>query len=149
MRISDWSSDVCSSDLLYTAVELIADHKLARPLGGSIDQARPHLAEAWRSQRSMRNIVINLKAAQDLYTKVFSPVVPDRDLDDAIADTFRRALEAAQSISVPLEQAVEDKAQRGKVEALATQIPALKTPLLQKLPGNIELQVGFNALDGD
>src|SRR3546814_3214031 len=74
---------------LYTAVELIADHKLARPLGGSIDQARPHLAEAWRSQRSMRNIVINLRAAQDLYTKVFSPVVPDRDLDDAIADTFR------------------------------------------------------------
>src|SRR3546814_8760499 len=56
---------------LYTAVELIADHELARPLGGSIDQARPHLAEAWRSQRSMRNIVINLKAAQDLYTKVF------------------------------------------------------------------------------
>lgn len=134
---------------LYTAIELIADHKLARPLGGSIDQARPHLAEAWRSQRSMRNIVINLKAAQDLYGKVFSPVVPDRDLDDAIVDTFRRALEAAQGISEPLEQAVEDKAQRGKVEALATQILALKTLLLQKLPGNIELQVGFNALDGD
>ena len=134
---------------LYTAVELIADHKLARPLGGSIDAARPHLAEAWRSARSLRNIVINLEAARDLYTKVFSPVVPDRDLDDAILDTFRRALEDARGISEPLEQAVEDKAKRGKVESLATQILALKTLLLQKLPRNIELQVGFNALDGD
>jgi predicted lipoprotein len=128
---------------------LIADHKLPRPLGGSVAEAKPHLAEAWRSGRSLRNIVINLKAAQDLYAKVFSPVVPDRDLDDAIVDTFRRALEAASGINEPLEKAVEDKAMRGKVEGLATQILALKTLLLQKLPGNVELQVGFNALDGD
>src|SRR3546814_9405354 len=29
MRISDWSSDVCSSDLLLAAVEVVATYKLA------------------------------------------------------------------------------------------------------------------------
>jgi len=134
---------------LYTAIELIADHKLARPLGGGADQARPHLAEAWRSQRSMRNIVLNLNAADDLYRKAFSPAVPDRRLDSEIRDTFGKALAAAGAISAPLEQAVEDKILRGHVEAVAAQTVALKMLLIQKLPDALGVPVGFNALDGD
>src|SRR3546814_8367861 len=48
---------------LYTAVELVADHKLARPLGESADKERPKLAESWRSGRSLDNIRLKLEAA--------------------------------------------------------------------------------------
>src|SRR3546814_16202494 len=36
MRISDWSSDVCSSDLTYTYA-LLALEKLAKPIKGTIE----------------------------------------------------------------------------------------------------------------
>src|SRR3546814_2816979 len=95
MRISDWSSDVCSSDLFATvvlsagegnthyfdakeasldfakalrgALLLVQDYKLGRPLGAAPDAERATRAESWRSQRSLRNVLINLKAAQALY----------------------------------------------------------------------------------
>src|SRR3546814_20291151 len=49
MRISDWSSDVCSSDLLASLMELvddyrIADHQSASVLEAYLDRVRPE----WR-----------------------------------------------------------------------------------------------------
>lgn len=134
---------------LYTAVELVADHKLARPLGASLEQARPRLAEAWRSERSMRNITRNLQAAADLYRQAFAPAMTDAELDTEIRSAFDMAGAAAQAIRLPLEAAVQDRAMRDRVETLAAQVIVLKNLLLQKLPIAIDVPVGFNALDGD
>lgn len=134
---------------LYTAVELVADHKLARPLGASADQARPRLSEAWRSERSLRNVLLNLEAARDMYVTAFSPAVPDKAVDVAIRAEFAAALDAAKAIGKPLEEAVANRSERGRVETLAGKAAALKTLLVQRLPAVLDIPVGFNALDGD
>jgi predicted lipoprotein len=134
---------------LYTAVELAADHKLARPLGASVSEARPRLAESWRSERSLRNIQRNIAAAQQLYEAGFSPALPDKTLDTAIRDGFARTLAAAAAVKVPLETAVQDRASRPQAEKLAAETLALKKLLMDKLPSALDIPVGFNALDGD
>src|SRR3546814_1146429 len=52
---------------LRGALLLVQDYKLGRPLGAAPDAERATRAESWRSQRSLRNVLINLKAAQALY----------------------------------------------------------------------------------
>lgn len=134
---------------LYTAVELIADHKLARPLGASTEQARPRMAESWRSEASLANIRRNLAAALDLYRVAFSPVLPQPELNAAILRGFERSIGAANAIGPSLEAAVGTASSRRAVEALASEILALKALLVQQLPPALDLPLGFNALDGD
>ncbi|WP_374466717.1 imelysin family protein [Ferrovibrio sp.] len=134
---------------LYTAIELAADHKLARPLGASIDDARPRLAESWRSERSLRNIQRNLAAAADLYATAFAPKVPDKSLDAAIRASFAQAQASAAALPMPLEHAVQDIAARKAAEKLAADTLALKAVVMQRLPEALQIPVGFNALDGD
>lgn len=134
---------------LYLAVELAADHKLARPLGAALKDARPRLSESWRSERSLRNIQRNLAAAQDLYLTSFSTAVTDKAVDTAIRDGFTRAATAADAIKLPLETAVQDAKARPQAEALAAELLALKKLLGDRLPPALDIPVGFNALDGD
>jgi predicted lipoprotein len=134
---------------LYLAVELAADHKLARPLGAALKDARPRLSESWRSERSLRNIQRNLAAAQDLYLNSFSPAVPDKAVDTAIRDGFARSVTAANTIKVPLETAVQDAKTRPQAEALVAELLGLKKLLGDRLPPTLDIPVGFNALDGD
>lgn len=134
---------------LYLAVELAADQKLARPLGAAVKDARPRLAESWRSERSLRNIQRNLAAAQDLYLNSFSAKVPDKAVDAAIRSGLEKSVAAADAIQVPLETAVQEAATRPQAEALAAELLALKKLLGDRLPPALDIPVGFNALDGD
>jgi uncharacterized protein len=142
---------------LHTAVELVADHKLRRPLGESATQAKPRLAESWRSGRSLRNVRLNLAAARELYLGAhddgFSAYVRntagDTELDDLLRRAFDQTIATAEAITVPLEQAVADPAQRPAVEMLQKETAALKQLLAGKLPQAIGIPLGFNALDGD
>lgn len=134
---------------LYTAIELAADHKLARPLGASVDDARPRLAESWRSERSLRNIQHNLAAADDLYATAFAPQVADKSLDAAIRTAFTQARASVAALPMPLERAVQDAGARKAAEKLAADTQALKGLVMQRLPEALQIPVGFNALDGD
>src|SRR5690606_30271462 len=42
-------------EAMHGALELVAEHKINRPLGASADAAKPKLAESWRSGRSLDN----------------------------------------------------------------------------------------------
>jgi predicted lipoprotein len=134
---------------LYLAIELAADHKLARPLGAVLKDARPRLSESWRSERSLRNIQRNLAAAQDLYLESFSAAVPDKAVDTAIRDSFAKAATTASALKTPLETAVQDAKARPQAEALAAELLVLKKMLGDRLPPALDIPVGFNALDGD
>jgi predicted lipoprotein len=132
---------------LYTAVELIADHKLARPLGGSGKPARPQLAESWRSGTSLANVNANLAAARDLFERL-RPGVADASLVSEMATRFAAAREAAAAID-SLEEAIADPARRPAVERLRREVTALKTIMAERLTAALGLPLGFNALDGD
>jgi len=133
---------------LYTAVELAADHKLARPLGDKPATARPRLAESWRSETSLANIKVNLGAARELYASL-APGVGDAALRAEIPQRFASAVAAADAVRGPLETAVGDVARRPAVEKLRREATALKRVLADKLAPALGLPLGFNALDGD
>lgn len=142
---------------LHTAIELVADHKLARPLGGQIAHARPQLAESWRSERSLEHIRSNLAAAEALYLGEGGPgfawlageVGGDTALDTLLRKAFAQTRASADAIRLPLEQAISDPIERPRVEKLAREAAALKALLAQRLTVAAGIPVGFNALDGD
>lgn len=140
---------------LYTAVELVADHKLARPLGTAVQAARPRLAEYWRSKHSLDAIRINLRAAQALYesqgrvSAFVRDVAGNRALDDLLRRAFTQTLATADGIAPPLEDAIVKAPARAAVEKLSREAKALKTLLVQRLAPALEVPVGFNQLDGD
>ncbi|MGE0715598.1 MAG: imelysin family protein [Alphaproteobacteria bacterium] len=135
---------------LHLSVELVADHKLARPLGASAQAARPRLAESWRSGRSLENIRIDLVAGEALYGG-FSPVVRalDQPLDALLRRAFVQTIAGAKAVESPVEKAVQDTKLRPKLETLQRQAAALKTLIAERLTAALDIPLGFNALDGD
>lgn len=133
---------------VYAAVELVADHKLARPLADKIASAKPRLAESWRSGTSLDNVKGNLAAARDLYQSL-APGVPEAALRGEIARRFDQAAASANAIALPLEKAVGDAGARPAVETLRRDAQAVKRLLAEKLAPALGLPLGFNALDGD
>lgn len=141
---------------LHLAVELVAEHKLARPLGASLEASRPQLAESRTSGRSLRNMVLNLEAARNLYDGG-----EGWGFDDALraagegetAALFERAfaqtLTTARSLEMPFEAALRAPEARPALERLATETTALETLLARRLSTALDLPLGFNALDGD
>jgi len=144
------------SDFL-TLFQLIGDLKLALPLGESLADPKPKLAESWRSGRSLRNVALNLESARAMYGKDRSSgirsLMPsdggNDDLDKEIDEGFAKALSSLAAISMPLDAAVGDSGARPQVQAALADIRHVRDLVGQKLPPAIGLSVGFNGLDGD
>src|SRR3546814_2205325 len=60
MRISDWSSDVCSSDLWYVVLVLPVLFTAGMTLVDTLDGVIMHHAYAWAFARPVRKIYYNL-----------------------------------------------------------------------------------------
>ena len=143
---------------LYGSIELVADHKLARPLGASAQAARPRLAEAWRSKQSLAAIQRNLAAAQAMYdgengsggiSAFLHDVVGDGALDTLMKRAFAQTLATANGIATPLEDGITKAPSRAQFDKLAREAKALKALLVQRLAPALGIPVGFNQLDGD
>jgi len=133
---------------LHAAVELVADHKLARPLGDKPEAPRPRLAESWRSGASLDNAAANLEAARGLYDALAAGV-SDKALDAELRLSFAEAIAAAAAIGRPLEEAVVERRDRANVVRLQRATAQLKDLLADRLGKALDLPLGFNALDGD
>jgi uncharacterized protein len=145
---------------MHGAVEIVADHKLPRPMGGSAKGARPTRAEAWRSGHSLANIRRNLEAARAMYlgengdgktgfSYFVREVAKDAKLDDLLHRAFAQTLATANAVRLPLAQAVGDPQEREKLETLRVQTAALKSILAKRVTAALAIPLGFNALDGD
>jgi predicted lipoprotein len=142
---------------LQGGLEMLSDLKLAPPLGESAEGARPHLAESWRSGRSLENIRLNLEAAQALYggeggygmDDVVREAAGDAELADLLDRAFAQTLATARSVEGPLRTAVADPARRPAVERLALEARALKQIVNERLASALGIPIGFNAMDGD
>jgi hypothetical protein len=133
---------------LHAAIELVADHKLAKPLGDKPGKARPLLAESWRSGTSLDNVQANLAAGLSLYDAL-APGVADAALDAELRKRFAATLAAAKAVKSKLQAAVADPKQRQQVELLQREAAQLKAALANQLSAALDLPLGFNALDGD
>ena len=139
---------------LHLTVELVADHKLARPLGASIQAARPRLAESWRSERSLANVRLNLAAGEAMVATSGGAAdalvaAGDKPLADLLRRGFAQTIATARAIPVGLEAAVAEKAHRPAVERLRKEAAAMKALIAQRLTASLDVPIGFNALDGD
>lgn len=127
---------------LFTGLEFLHDQRLGRPLG-TFDRPRPARAEARRSERSLRNIVLSLKALDALATALAGGNIPETTA------AFAEAIERAEALDDPALQGVADPAQRFRIEVLQQKVASIQMAVSEEIGAALGVRAGFNALDGD
>jgi hypothetical protein len=127
---------------LVSELEFIADVRLARPLG-TIKRPRPKRAEAWRSERAQRNVILALKSLVELQAALVDVPTPATDA------AFARTIALAEDLDDPAFAGVADPASRLKVESLQQHVYALRDTLIAEIGAALGVVAGFNAADGD
>lgn len=150
----DVSADIYRG--LYEALQITSQDRLAAPLGSSIDNARPRLAELWRSGRSVRNLTVSLQGMVDLFAGGDGYGFEDALVETGngtLAEAIRTKLEAAigiaEALPLPLADAVADPEMRPQVERLHALVDGVREHVGAELGGALGLPMGFNSLDGD
>lgn len=133
---------------LATGLQRLADVKIRRFLGTSLDTAAPALAEGLRATRVKRNLAL---AAQSLADEAIAlAAAGTSDLVQArivrIADRFAGRYAAAPEDVALL---AADPQRRGEVLDLVAPLRAMQTAMSVELAPALGVQLGFNALDGD
>lgn len=127
---------------LTTGIEFNADQRLGRPLG-TFDRPRPTRAEAYRSGRSRRNVILSLEALHAFAQSLADGPTPQID------DGFDIALQTARDLDDPVFAGVEDPQGRLQVEILQQRINAILPAIANEVGVPLGVSAGFNATDGD
>lgn len=131
---------------VLTGLELTQAQRLARPMG-SFEHPRPNRAEARRSNRSLRNIVVALQASTEL-TNMLTAYVGG-GLSQQVDASLALSLRLAQNLDDPILAGVVTINGRFRVEALQSSIIAAATLITDEFGAALGVNPGFNALDGD
>lgn len=142
---------------LRSALLIVVDFKLQRVLGEEARNAKPKRAESWRSGRSLRNIAINLEAAQELYQKGgqggFSALLrrqPDGPtLHVEIEAVFRRTRKKLASLPASMTEALEEEGGWQRLAAVRDDVRQLLALVSGPFSQMLDLPLGFNSFDGD
>jgi len=113
---------------------------------GTFDKPRPRRAEAWRSERSLHNVVQSLKALEKL-ALLLSQEHPE--IGEDFAEGFADAYRVADELNDPVFAGVATVQGRLKVEILQQSIDRIRNIAAEKLGPTLGVAAGFNALDGD
>lgn len=127
---------------ILSALEFTADRRLGAPMG-KLDRPRPARAEARRSERSLRNVVLATDAAHGLAT-----ALADWDLPESDA-ARHRVREAAARVEDPAFQDVTDPQARLRAEVLQQAVRALNAAIRTEIGARLGIAPGFNSQDGD
>lgn len=130
---------------LDAGLQILIDMRLGRPLG-SYDKPRPKRAEAYRSGRSLRHVVLSLEALEQL-ALILSADTPE--LRDNLASAFATVRAHAERLEDPVFAGVTEPGPRLRIEALQQDIRNLREEIGLNLGPALGVEVGFNALDGD
>ncbi|MEQ9488592.1 MAG: imelysin family protein [Alphaproteobacteria bacterium] len=143
---------------LSTGLQLVVDVKLQPVMGKSVDEAKPRLAESWRSARSMRNLIINIEAVQRYYeggnahALGFDDSLLERGGQEehaVIAFGLKQSLKWAKDLDMPIADIVSPDGYYTKLGLIAGQLAAVRAEVDGPLVNALGLSMGFNALDGD
>ena len=140
--------------VLSESIDAVIAQKLEAPLGESVAKARPKRAESWRSERSMRNIVLNIESIRALVETSggFADLVTAHG-ESGLAGDLRKGLadaaSKARAVALPLSDAVSDPGERAKLLDLLGSLRALRALVIGPLSRATGLLVGFNSQDGD
>jgi predicted lipoprotein len=129
---------------IVSGIGFIKDEKLEPVFGRSEELSKPKAAEFWRSQRSLRSIVINLETYR-LIARIFAdsqsdPLAMPKAVDTAIA--------TAAEMQEPLAAYARGQERRQAFLLLST-IDSLGIVTGQETSAVLGVTVGFNSSDGD
>lgn len=146
---SPWRTDAEAAQELYKALtaglQFTSDTRMGRPLG-TFDQPRPTRAEARRSGRSLRNVVLAMEGIEAL-----AMILSEQDPPTAAAfeSAFARFDDLAADLDDPVFAGVIEPFGRLKVEIVQQSIDRVREISGAELGPFLGLDPGFNALDGD
>ncbi|MCO6381185.1 imelysin family protein [Oceanicola sp. 502str15] len=127
---------------LIAGIEYNDDARLARPLG-SFERPRPTRAEAWRSDRSQRNLALSLAALEE-----FARLLADGHASESQA-LFDDAEAWLADLDEPRFEGVAEPTARMGIESLTSYLGLLKETAAAEVGDHLNVGQGFNALDGD
>lgn len=130
---------------LNTGLQITADMRLGRPLG-TFDTPRPKRAEAWRSDRSLRNVTLSLEALERLAVQLAKA---DSEVGTQLEHSFEIALTEAKGLDDPRFAGVSDPSGRFRVEVLQRTVNDIRAISTGALGPMLGVSGGFNSLDGD
>lgn len=126
---------------LSTGLEFTSEARLGRPMG-TLDRPRPNRAEARRSERSLRHVILSLEATRDL-TRLLAGD------DPKVMQAFQNAFDRARELDDPVFAGVATPQGRFRVEVLQQDINEVRQILAEEVGPRLGVAAGFNSLDGD
>lgn len=132
---------------LVVGLDFIQALKLKLPAGAR--KPRPFLLENWRSQRSLGNIEINIRALRELYKLLAKGLSGDDENAAAILDGFEKAEEEIRAMGRNGKVLLSEDGGPEKMRALASTLEALRRAIGTSMPAGLGITLGFNSLDGD
>lgn len=132
---------------MKTGLEFTLTARIERPLGLD-SRARPNRAEAWRSDRSNRNIQLNLIALEAMFEHLFAQHMPEQAAS-IIRSEFYSIRRQADTMPAPLRSMVTEPLGRGKVITLRFALVGMLEQMEGLLRPALGLSLSFNTLDGD
>lgn len=131
---------------LSTGLEFTSEVRLGKPMG-TIAKSHPRRAEAWRSGRSLRNVVVSLESLQQLADALSSdaPEIAD-EIDASFVNAYDKAAKVEDD---PIFADVQNPLGRFKVEILQGAINLVRNEVSNELGPHLGVAAGFNSLDGD
>jgi len=147
------SAEDATIDFLKAQVEPVRSlqqQKLEAILGESQANARVRRAESWRSERSVRNLKINVASLERFFnagTPALNTVLPPEDIEGINAG-FARLQATLAELPDSMAAALETESGYDKLKQAASDFSGL-FELLEASLKKTDLYLGFNSLDGD
>jgi len=138
---------------LVEPIEVIRDLKLQRPLGNQFDKVKFKRFESWRSERSLKNIKLNILSLESLF---IGALAKDKGLQlllteseyKAIKQDFTKVLNNIQQIESPLKKSALTASGYQSTESLIASLTELHVNLETAITHS-GIRLGFNSRDGD
>jgi len=143
---------------VFEHLTAVVERKLRPVLGETPADARPRLAESWRSERSLSNIARNLDGVAGVvggpdgpgFAAVLRGPAGAPEVADRLAALLDAARETAGGLSgVPMAAAVAEGPRREDLMVLASTLEDLRRHWEGPVGDALGLRVGFNSMDGD
>lgn len=131
---------------LYTnllgGLEYIRNQRLARPLG-SFEKPRPKRAEARRSMRSLRNVIVSLQSIREMVILLADGQAPET------MDALDSAIRYAKTLEDQVFENLTETAAKFQISSLQEMVAAAHEAAGAEIGAHLNVGAGFNALDGD
>jgi predicted lipoprotein len=130
-------------------IEAVEETKIGTVLGKGPDEARPLLAEGWRSGRSLRAIALNLAAAE-AFTRAALAHEPERlRAVEAGSATARSVADGLAGSGAALGTLAADRRGRARLVLLRDAVASARTLCGPAYAEALGVTIGFNSRDGD